>query len=392
MVPPPDDEHDCGWKSYAQHLQDQLGKVLEMQQTQQAELDALKRQLLGKKSEKMPPMDREVRRGNPVAPETVQQKRRKNAELRAKKLLTETVDVSVPPGEQRCPKCGSEQLSQLGAGKPTSITEYVPGYFRKRVFRRQTLACRCGQGIVTAPVPDKVFDKTQYGPGFIAHLIVSKCCDSLPFYRIEKHFGRLGVPMSRSTMTKLFHRGGMLLRPLADRILQLIADSDIVLADETSKRMQKSTKKAYIWTFIAGELVGYRFSTDRSGETPRKLLGGTTGTLVVDMYTGYNAVVGVDGRERAGCLAHARRKFFDALDVAPEAQHALDLIREVYLVEHDAREQGVARTRQHATMRWERSLPAMDKLYIWLAEQRSLHPPKGRWARPFGILCKTGRP
>ena len=52
MVPPGDDEHDCGWKSYAEQLQAQLKQVLETQRAQQAEFDALKRQMLGKKSEK----------------------------------------------------------------------------------------------------------------------------------------------------------------------------------------------------------------------------------------------------------------------------------------------------------------------------------------------------
>lgn len=70
------------------------------------------------------------------------------------------------------------------------------------------------------------------------------------------------------------------------------------------------------------------------------------------MYTGDNAVTGVDGRERAGCLAHARRKFFDALSTVPEAQFALDRILEVYRVEHEARERDISRTPAHAEMRW----------------------------------------
>lgn len=72
--------------------------------------------------------------------------------------------------------------------------------------------------------------------------------------------------------------------------------------------------KAYIWTFIADRLVGYRFSPNRSGETPLQILGSTQGTLVVDMFTGYNRVTQPGGRERAGCMAHARRKFFEALE------------------------------------------------------------------------------
>ncbi|WNG52655.1 transposase [Archangium minus] len=35
------------------------------------------------------------------------------------------------------------------------------------------------------------------------------------------------------------------------------------------------------------------------------------------------------GRAQVGCWSHARRKFFKALPVAPEAQQAMDFIREL---------------------------------------------------------------
>lgn len=92
--------------------------------------------------------------------------------------------------------------------------------------------------------------------------------------------------------------------------------------------------------------------SDRSGETPMQVLGGTGGTLVVDMYTGYNQVTGTGGRERAGCLAHARRKSSEALNTAPEAQTALDLIREIYVIEHEIRAAGLSGTPLHNAARW----------------------------------------
>jgi transposase len=97
----------------------------------------------------------------------------------------------------------------------------------------------------------------------------------------------------------------------------------VVQADETSIKMLGTTKRAYVWTFLSGNLIAYRFSASRSGKTPSEVLGGTSGTLVVDVYTGYNHVTSVGGRKRAACLAHARRKFFEAKDAALEAEFAL---------------------------------------------------------------------
>jgi hypothetical protein len=62
------------------------------------------------------------------------------------------------------------------------------------------------------------------------------------------------------------------------------------------------------------------------------------------MYAGYNHVTTVGGRERVACLAHARRKFFDAKDSAPEAEEALKIIRDVYLVEHEIKARHLEQT------------------------------------------------
>jgi len=385
----PQSDHECEWKEYALTLQKQLDDVAEKQRLQQEQLEALQKKIFGKSSEKMPPMEREVRRGEPPAPGSSLAKRRANAELRAAKIKTETVDVKVVAADCRCPHCKGDAFATFGDGKTSSVTEYVQGYFRKRIFRRETLACSCGQHIITAPVPDKVFDRTQYGPGFMAHLVVSKCCDSIPLYRMEQQFSRLGIPMARSTMTDLFHRVGELVAPIAARIVALIAASPIVLADETPLPVQDARKSPYLWTFVAGDLIGYRFSMTRSGQTPKAVLGGTTGTLVVDMYTGYNAITGVDGRERAGCLAHARRKFFKALASAQDAQIALDFIREIYVLEREVKVARATGGAEHARVRWEQSLPTMDKLYVWLNQQQPNHPPKSVMGNAISYSLKN---
>jgi hypothetical protein len=69
------------------------------------------------------------------------------------------------------------------------------------------------------------------------------------------------------------HRDGTLLRML------------------TTIRSKKKPSRTYLWTFIAGDFVGYRFSASRLGATPKEVLGGTQGTLVVDAYTGYYVTV-----------------------------------------------------------------------------------------------------
>lgn len=368
MAPPGDDEHACGWRDYALGLRSELEQV-------KAEIDALKRRVLGPKSEKMPPVEREVRRGQKADPAESLRKRRERA-LAKEKLVTERIPQPVPEEQRCCPHCHRRDLKPVGDGKESTIYEYVPGYFRRRVHVRETLACPCGEYIVSAPCPDKTTDKARYAPSFVAHVIVSKCGDSIPLYRLEKQYQRIGIPIARSTMTDLFHRNAELLGPLARRLLARIAASEVVLADETSIRMQGTTKRAFLWTFLAGRDIAYVFSPDRSGKTPLEVLGGTTGTLLVDAYTGYNKVTVGDGRTRAGCLAHARRKLFEAKDAAPEAQLALDLIRDIYVVEHEAKERGLVGTDEHLALRRTRTRPLLARLFRLLRQQRGRHPPK----------------
>jgi transposase len=365
LAPPDDPEHECGWQGYAKSLEKKL-----------AEVEQRLAQLERHRSEKLPPLERERRRNRDSEERLAEAKRKRQERALAKtKLVSETVELKVPDAARTCPHCKSTELRSVGDGKPSTVFEYVPGHFRRRIFRRETLSCRCGQYIVNAPPPERTTDKTQYGPGFIAHLIVSKCGDSIP---LETQYHRLGIPISRSTMTDLFHRHAELLAPLPARLLERIRQSELVLGDETSIKMLGSTKRAYVWTFIADTLIAYRFSVDRSGETPQNVLGGTRGTLVVDGYTGYNKVTQVDGRRRAGCLAHARRKLFAAMEGDPEAQQALDLIRDVYAVEHKAKERDILGTAEHLALRQAESAPLMSKLHAWLELRQRLHPPKSK--------------
>lgn len=371
--------HHCPWREEALELRAQLAVVKE-------QLEKLQRHVFGRRSEKMPPVSEELRREKPKDPERTRARRQKNAEKK-RGLPERKILHPVPPEQRHCPVCGGTELRPLGEGKTTTVFEHVAARIEKQVHVQEVLACRCGDGVRTAEGEPKVIDKTQYGPGLLAHTIVSKCADCLPLYRQAKQYRRMGVPISRSTLTDLFHRGAELLSSLSGRLVELVPEQPVVQGDETVIRVQAKGKcrKGYLWTFltwmmVAGrrvEIISYRFSPTRSGETPAEVLGFSKGTLVVDGYTGYNAVTTPAGRDRAGCLAHARRRFFEALGTAPEAQEAMALIRAVYRVEHDAAERGIAGTPAHLVLRQEISRPLMERLESWMEQQQPRHLPKG---------------
>lgn len=317
--------------------------------------------------------------------------RRGNREQKEAALETEVVPTPVPPEQRVCPHCENGELRTVGDGKPSVIYDYVAAHFRKRVHLRETLACSCGQYVVTAPPPERVGNKTQYGAGFIAHLIVSKCADCRAQYNLAKEYQRVGIPMSRSTINALFHRAADILAPLVERLFERIAATDLVLADETTMRMQREQKKAFIWTFITDDLIGYRFSCNRSGATPRAVLGDSEGTLVCDAYTGYNRITSTGRRRRGGCLAHARRKVFDAQDF-PEATAALELIGEIYVVEREAQTLEIVGTPAHAQLRRDKSRSLFARLLWWAREQKRAHAPKTLLGKAARYIISNYRP
>jgi transposase len=281
----------------------------------------------------------------------------------------------VPEEAKICPSCGSTELRPLGEGKRTTEYEFIPARVIRRIHVQETLACPCGEYIATAPAPQRVTEGGVYGRGFHAYVVTAKCTDSIPLHRIAKQFERQGIPIARATLVKLFHQVANLLAPLYARLLVLVAKSELVQADETPLKMQDGTR-GYLWTFLGNGVIAYRYTASRSGVTPQQVLGGGTGVLVVDGYTGYNRVFTPEGWTRAGCLAHARRKFFDARSTCPEAEQAMTAIREIYRVEHDARDLGVVRKPEHARMRETESRPRVERFKAWLTQQQGLHPPK----------------
>ena len=296
MSPPPD-EHDCGWKVYAKEQAAALADVRE-------QLDEVKRLLYARKSEKRrattklpPPLP-----PDPVDPTTTATTRAKARAQRRATMPTETVDVAVPDDERTCPRCPDAPPLAPSGQTTSEVIDFVRAYLRRRIFRRETLACRCGH-IVAAPAPLRFGDKGQFGAGLVAHLVVAKVGHAIPQNRLATAYRELGLDLPRQTACDLLHRAATMLTPLYDAALALVPAAVDVAADETSMRQHDRKGKAYLWSFVTSDLTVYRYATTRSGSVPSAVLGDSEGRLLVDAYTGYNEVTSTGRRVRE----HERR-------------------------------------------------------------------------------------
>jgi transposase len=374
-------------------LQEQHARLL-------AENAELRRLLFGRKAEVVPDARRGARAKAQAAKDPIEREAERVARRRENRAQREELPVverllDVPERDRVCPCCGGQELSPLGDGVVSTQVEYVPAHLVRLQWRRKRYACRCGKGIVTAPAPPQVADGCEYGPGLHAHVAVAKCADALPFYRVAKQLHRAGSPVSRATLCTLFHRAADQVDAIYQALLDEVASSSHVFADETPLPVlaEGGCDRGYVWTFVSDKVVAFTFSASRSGETPLRILGGTEGSLQADAYSGYNAVTTPEGRVRAGCWAHVRREFFRALESAPEdAGEAMDRIALLYDVEHQAAAKGVVGTPAHRALRQAGSAPRVDDFFAWLAERAPNVPPKSPMGKAIRYAQKQEVP
>jgi hypothetical protein len=128
-----------------------------------------------------------------------------------------------------------------------------------------------------------------------------------------------------------------------------------------------------LWAYAAGafedtKAVVYDFCDSRAGENAKVFLGDWRGSLVCDDFSGYKQLM-TQGVTEAGCLAHARRKFFDlhASNKSQIAQSALEQIGRIYDIEREIKELP-ADERQR--IRQDKSKPLLDALHQWMILNR----------------------
>lgn len=280
------------------------------------------------------------------------------------------------------PQCG-QAMVRIGEDVSERL-DIVPAEFFVHSHIRGKWACRCcsskGQGrLVQEPVDPQIIDKGMPTAGLIAHTLVARFVDHLPYYRQEQINARSGVHTPRSTLASWSGAGGASLAPLYEAHREFVLGAKVVHADETPVRMLEPgagrTAKAYVWAYARGEYDGtpgviYDFCTGRGSKYPAEFLAKWTGTLSCDDYGGYDVVFKREGCIEAGCLAHARRRFDELAkaNASPVATQAIARIARIYRVEGQAREMTAEARLAH---RQQFTRPLWDELHGWMKLQRT---------------------
>ena len=280
------------------------------------------------------------------------------------------------PESCTCGQCGQD-LVKIGEDVSEQLDIEPAKFFVHRHIRPQ-YACRSCETISAAPVPPAVIDGGMAAPGLLTWVMVGKFMDHLPLYRLEQIAARSQVPLARATLADWVGRVGVALQPLVDRLSDLLRERSVLHADETPVPQldpgNGKTKKAYLWAYRSSDLepgppiLVFDYRPGRHGAHVRNYLDGWQGHLMVDDYAGYKALF-TQGVTELGCLAHARRKFFDlhAANQSLVAAEALRRIGELYEVERQARGMDAA---SRLRLRQTDARPKLDALRAWLMQTR----------------------
>jgi transposase len=361
-----------------------LRVIIEGLQEQLARAEARNEQLLrvvyGRRSEQVPDPKREAKRRaaskrTPEEREAARQKSREKSRQKRAELPVVEKRILVPEAERHCRSCGSTELHPIGEGEVSEQIEYVPA--RTVVIRwvREKLACRCGECVLTAPPPPQVREGGQYGPGFHAQVVVSKCCDAMPLYRQSKALAREGCHVAPTQLGAMFHRTADQVEPIYKAIAAMVPEAEHVSADETPQPVAEKggSRKGWMWTFIVANAILFKFDPSRSGAVPEKVLGKSKGVLHVDGYSGYNTVTVPERRRRAGCWSHARRKLVDVRKHhASVVDPMIEEIGKLFDVELAAVEREIYGTDAHRELRQAEARPIVDRLF------EAVHAARGR--------------
>lgn len=233
--------------------------------------------------------------------------------------------VACPPAQCACGKCGAE-TAVIGYEESERL-DMEPAKFFVAVTRREKRACRnCKQGgVATAPLPAaEIVEKGLVSNRVVIETVVAKYCDHLPLYRQSGMLARdAGVHISRMTMDGWVMRVGYLLSAIVMAMQKEIRCGGYIQADETTVMVQRPEEKmgrnhqAYLWQFgnPSGSVV-FAFHLGRGGDAAESFLDGYKGMLQTDGYAGYNKAAR-SAAAHAGCWAHVRRYFVDAVKLNP---------------------------------------------------------------------------
>lgn len=320
-----------------------------------------------------------------VLPEKKKRKKGHKASI-IKNLPKHTIEHRLSAEESDCQQCGNA-LHEMSKQVRTEIT-VIPAQVSLTEHVSYLYSCRCCEKneinvpVIKAPTPASVIEKSLASASLVSYIMSRKYTEALPLYRQEQQFKQEGLKISRQTMANwMIKASHSWLKPLYEMMHTELLAKDVLHADETEVEVLRepdrpAVRKSYMWMYrTSGDsfpIVLYDYREGRSGSYPKEMLQGFEGYLHVDGYAGYHKV---ESAKLAGCWAHTRRKYDEALKSIPEtsetaftaSRQGLDYCNRLFEIERSICDLDFS---EKTKERQKQSKPIVDAYFAWLAVQK----------------------
>ena len=277
--------------------------------------------------------------------------------------------------------------------------EFHPASFEVKEHHVAVYAGMDNETIVKAGRPKDLLRGSIVTPSLEAAIINGKYVNSLPLYRMEQEFKRNDVNLCRQNMANwTIQCADRYLAVMYDHLHKLLYGYHVLQADETPVEVTKDGRaagaKSYMWIYRTGKsypeaIVLYEYQKDRKADHPEEFLKGFRGVCVSDGYQAYHSLEEkTEGLVIAGCWAHARRKYAEALKAIKDkekrrgtlAYDALKQIGAIYKLDNELA--GL----EHVERQHRRQLeikPLVDAYFAWVKKHQDEVLPKSQTGTAF---------
>ena len=293
------------------------------------------------------------------------------------------IEHPIDPAQTRCPHCpGNPLLVKIGEDIREKLAKLPVQYEVQQHVYPKCVCKKCHRGVVMPEAPD---DSLKADITVVADVVVQKYGEHKPLYRQQQAFDRIGIPLTRQTLCDWVGWCSDQLEPVVRAMADHIRLQPLIQSDETPVRMQLRNgqmQTARLWAYgLPWAEVVFDFRTDRSQHGPAEFLAGAKAQHIqADGGSSYTPVLSRLSMSHIACMAHIRRKIYEAREDAPApSKQLLAAIQGLYRIEAQAKVDKIGLPAL-LELRSKESRPIFENVGKLLKSFEKMRPPK----TPFG--------
>jgi transposase len=265
--------------------------------------------------------------------------------------------------------------------------------------------------LVTVKKPKELVERRLLAPSLIAHMLVSKYRFGIPFHRLAEMFRAQGVRLDDGTMCRYAEDVGATLGCIVDAMameakgtafcLSTDATGVCIQPEPLADGRRQACRKGHFFVVLADQdHVFFEFQRAHTSKAVCEMFRGFSGYIQADAHAIYDAVFRGEARANAdddaptevGCLAHCRRRFWEAATVTKDdaAREGLLRLRAIFKLEEEWA--GLAPKQRHE-LRQRHARPLVDDFFAWVEREFArVKNARGLVASAFGYAVRQKDP